>query len=51
MRRASHQIASAGGLSGYDIGALNDRLRPSLHNRGEYRTPIELVAQRLTAEA
>lgn len=42
-----YQVDAAGGLNQCDIGALNHRLRRSLHNRGGYAHPIELVAQRL----
>jgi hypothetical protein len=43
-----YAVADAGGLSRCDIGALNHRLRRTLHNRGgDYATPLELVAQRL----
>ena len=42
-----YQLADAGGLSRCDINTLNHRLRRTLHNRGGYATPIELVAQRL----
>jgi len=44
-----YQLADAGGLSHCDINALNHRLRRTLHNRGGYVYPIELVAQRLGA--
>ncbi len=46
-----YQAADAGGLSRCDIGALNHRLRRTLHNRGGYATPIELVAQQLGTRA
>jgi hypothetical protein len=46
-----YQVADAGGLSHCDISALNHRLRRTLHNRGGYAHPIELVAQRLVARA
>lgn len=42
-----HATPNAGGLSGFDIGALNRRLRRTLHNRGGYITPIELVGAKL----
>jgi hypothetical protein len=45
------QVADAGGLSGCDIGALNHRLRRTLHNRDGYTIPIGSVAQRLAAQA
>jgi hypothetical protein len=44
-------VADAGGLSHCDISALNRGLRRTLHNRGGYAYPIELVAQRLAARA
>ena len=43
--------AAAGGLPACDIGALNRRLRRTLHNRGGYVTPIELVEARLATRA
>jgi len=46
-----YQVADAGGLSRCDISALNHRLRRTLHNRGGYAHPIELVAQRLAVRA
>jgi hypothetical protein len=46
-----YQIADAGGLSHCDINTLNHHLRRTLHNRGGYVYPIELVAQRLAARA
>ena len=46
-----YQIASAGGLSHCDINALNNDLRRTLHNRGGYVYPIELVTQWLAARA
>ena len=46
-----YQVADAGGLGRCDISALNHRLRRTLHNRGGYAHPIELVAQRLAARA
>jgi hypothetical protein len=42
-------IADAGGLGRCDIDVLNQGLRRTLRNRGEYVRPIELVARRLTA--
>jgi hypothetical protein len=42
-----YAVADAGGLSHCDISALNHHLRRTLHNRGGYVYPIELVAQRL----
>lgn len=42
-----YETAAAGGLSNCDIGSLNHHLRRTLHNRGGYVYPIELVAQRL----
>jgi hypothetical protein len=46
-----YAVAGAGGLSGCDVGALNHRLRRTLHNRGgDYVSPLELVAQRLGRE-
>ncbi len=44
-----YQVAAAGGLRHCDISALNHHLRRTLHNRGGYVYPIELVAQRLAA--
>jgi Domain of unknown function (DUF6933) len=38
-----YAITEAGGLSACDIGALNQRLRRTLHNYGGHTTPIELV--------
>ncbi len=46
-----YQVADAGGLSRCDTRALNHGLRRTLHNRGGYVYPIELVAQRLDARA
>ena len=46
-----YQVANAGGLNRCDISALNHHLRRTLHNRGGYVYPIELVAQRLAARA
>jgi Domain of unknown function (DUF6933) len=42
-------IADAGGLGRCDIDILNNGLRRTLRNRGEYVRPIELVAQRVAA--
>jgi hypothetical protein len=42
-------IADAGGLRRCDIDVLNQGLRRTLRNRGEYVRPIELVASRLTS--
>jgi Domain of unknown function (DUF6933) len=44
-----YPIADAGGLYRCDIDVLNQRLRRTLRNRGEYVRPIELVARRLTS--
>jgi hypothetical protein len=44
-----YQVA-ARGLSDCDIDLLNRRLRRTLHNRGDYVKPIELVAERLAAD-
>lgn len=44
-----YQIAAAGRLSDCDFDVLNRRLRRTLHNRGDYVKPIELVAERLAA--
>lgn len=41
-----YEITAAGGLGKHDVSALNHRLRRTLHNRGGYVYPIELVAQR-----
>ncbi len=46
-----YAVADAGGLSHCDISALNHHLRRTLHNRGGYVYPIELVAQWLAARA
>jgi hypothetical protein len=46
-----YQVADAGGLSHCDSSTLNHQLRRTLHNRGGYVYPIELVAQRLAARA
>jgi len=46
-----YQVADAGGLSYCDSSNLNHQLRRTLHNRGGYAYPIELVAQRLAARA
>ena len=46
-----YAIPAAGGLSACDIGALNRRLRRTLHNRGGYVTPIELVEAKLATRA
>ena len=42
-------IADAGGLERCDIEVLNQGLRRTLRNRGEYVRPIELVVRRLTS--
>jgi hypothetical protein len=47
----AYAIPAAGGLSGCDIGALNRRLRRTLHNLGGYVTPIELVEAKLATRA
>jgi hypothetical protein len=44
-------IADTGGLRRCDIEVLNQRLRRTLRNRGEYVRPIELVACRLTSRS
>lgn len=46
-----YQIADAGDLDRCGIDVLNYRLRRTLHNRGGYVYPIELVAERLAARA
>ena len=46
-----YQVADAGGLSHGDISTLNRDLRRTLHNRGGYLYPIELVTQRLAERA
>ena len=46
-----YQVADAGGLNHCDVSALNHHLRRTLHNRGGYVYPIELVAQRLARRA
>jgi hypothetical protein len=46
-----YAISDAGGLSVCDTGALNRRLRRTLHNRDGYVTPIELVEAKLAARA
>jgi hypothetical protein len=46
-----YEVADAGGLSHCNSSALNHHLRRTLHNRGGYVYPIELVAQRLAARA
>ena len=46
-----YQIADAGDLHRGGIDVLNYRLRRTLHNRGGYVYPIELVAERLAARA
>jgi hypothetical protein len=43
-----YEVAAAGGLRNCDMGALNQRLRRTLHNRG-YVYPIDLVIRRLAA--
>jgi hypothetical protein len=43
---AAYQIAAAG-LNDCDTAVLNHDLRRTLHNRGGYVTPLELVARRL----
>ena len=45
-----YQIAGGGGLYGCDINLLNHRLQRTLHSRGDYFTPIKLVAERLHAD-
>ena len=42
-----YQITADGGLGNCDIALLNHRLRRTLHNRGDYITPLDLVAERL----
>ena len=44
-------IADAGGLERCDIDVLNQGLRRTLRNRGDYVRPIELVARRLTSRS
>jgi hypothetical protein len=44
-------IADAGDLERCDIDVLNQGLRRTLRNRGEYVRPIELVARRLTSRS
>jgi hypothetical protein len=44
-------IADAGGLERSDIDVVNQGLRRTLRNRGEYVRPIELVARRLTSRS
>jgi hypothetical protein len=44
-----YQAAHAGGINRCDIYALNRDLRRTLHNRGGYSYPIDLVAERLAA--
>jgi len=44
-------IVDAGGLERCDIDVLNQGLRRTLRNRGEYVRPIELVARRLTSRS
>ncbi len=44
-----YNIADAGGLERCDIDVLNQGLRRTLRNRGEYVRAIELVARRLTS--
>ena len=44
-------IPAAGGLFACDVGVVNRRLRRTLHNRGGYVTPIELVEAKLAARA
>ena len=46
-----YAIPNAGGLSACDVGVVNRRLRRTLHNRGGYVTPIELVEAKLAARA
>ena len=43
--------ASAGGLSHCDPDAISRQFRRTLHNRGDYVRPLELVAQRLGEHA
>ena len=42
-------IADAGGLGRCDSDVLNQGLRRTLRNRGEYVRPLKLVARRLTS--
>lgn len=44
-----YQVADAGGVDRCETRILNHRLRRTLHNRGGYAYPIELVAERLAA--
>jgi hypothetical protein len=46
-----YAVSDAGGLSHCDISTLNHHLRRTLHNRGGYVYPIELVGQRLATRA
>ena len=43
-----YAIEAHGGLNHCDTDGLNYRLRRTLHNRGGYIQPMDLVAQRLT---
>jgi hypothetical protein len=43
-----YHLAHVGGLDHCDISQVNRELRRTLHNRGEYVVPIELVARRLS---
>lgn len=40
-------IDRAGGLASADIDGLNRRLRRTLHSRGGYTTPLDLIGHRL----
>ena len=46
-----YQVAGVGGLDRCDTSVLNHQLRRTLHNRGGYVYPIELVTQRLVVRA
>lgn len=45
---ARYRIEAMGGIDRSDTVFLNHFLRRTLHNRGEYLTPLDLVAQRLS---
>lgn len=44
-----YQVEAAGGLDVTDVEALNEHLVRTLHHRGGYHNPLELVARRLQA--
>lgn len=50
VQSSRYFIAYCGGLDYCDSALLNHHQRRTLHNRGEYVTPMDLVARRLEIE-